>query len=169
METQMKEVTLRQAIEIAIAAEQFNQQMFLGLAAKFRQRADLVAFWNLYAADEVRHAQWIQGLEAGLDEAALSRTVDPQTIRSLQAVSNLSVEKALQQVNDLEDAYQLVSEVENGETNAIFRFLFENFERDAQMRDFLRAQLDKHISRLTNELPRYYRSVLTRRGIKAVD
>ena len=85
----------------------------------------------------------------------------------LQAVTGFSVEKALLGVKDLEDAYQLVNDIENGETNAIFKFLLDNFETDEQMRDFFRAQLNKHIARLSIKLPAQYKGILSLKAIQA--
>jgi hypothetical protein len=78
------------------------------------------------------------------------------------------VEKALPGVKNLEDAYQLVNDIENGETNAIFQFLLDNFETDVQMRDFLLAQLNKHITRLSIDLPVQYKGILSRKAIQAL-
>jgi hypothetical protein len=90
-------------------------------------------------------------------------------VELLQAVAGFSVEKALLGVKNLEDAYQLVNDIENGETNAIFQFLLDNFEADVQMRDFLRAQLNKHIAKLSIDLPVQYKGILSRKAIQALE
>jgi hypothetical protein len=72
-------------------------------------------------------------------------------------------------VKDLEDAYQLVMDLENGETNAIFQFLLTNFETDKRIRDFIRAQLNQHVDRLSIEPPAGYKGIMARRSIKATD
>ena len=102
-----------------------------------------------------------------VNDYQLSRLVDAHTVELLQAVNGFSVEKALLGVKNLEDAYQLVNDLENGETNAIFQFLLDNFETDVQIRDFLRAQLNQHISRLSIDLPVQYKGILARKAIQA--
>jgi hypothetical protein len=72
-------------------------------------------------------------------------------------------------VKNLEDAYQLVNDIENGETNAIFQFLLNNFEADVQMCDFLQMQLNKHIAKLSIDLPTQYKGVLSRKAIQALE
>jgi protein involved in sex pheromone biosynthesis len=84
-------------------------------------------------------------------------------------VTGLSVEKALLGVKNLEDAYQLVNDIENGETNAIFQFLLDNFEPDEHMQVFLRAQLNKHIAKLSIDLPIQYKGRSYRTTIQALE
>lgn len=163
----MDNVTVTRAFEIAISAERAAQQLFQGLEAKFAHYQDVAAFWGQYADDELKHAEWLENLQARLTTEQLSGLVDNHTVELLQAVTDLSVEKALRGVKDLEDAYQLVNDIESGETNAIFQFLLNNFETDEQMRDFLRMQLTKHVSKLSIDLPVQYKGTLARRAIRA--
>ena len=163
----MDNVTVAQAFEVAIAAEKAAEKLFLGLEAKFARHADVATFWKGYALDEVQHAKWLEGLKARQTAEQLSSLVDAHAVELLQAVSGLSVEKALLGVKNLEDAYQLVNDIENGETNAIFQFLLDNFETDEQMQVFLRAQLNKHIAKLSIDLPVQYKGILARKAIQA--
>jgi hypothetical protein len=165
----MDNVTVAQAFEAAISAERAAQQLFQGLEAKFVHYEDVAAFWGQYAKDEAKHAEWLVGLQARLTPEQLSGAVDDYTVELLQAVAEISVEKSLLGVKNLEDAYQLVNNIESGETNAIFQFLLNNFETDAQMRDFLRIQLNKHIAKLSIDLPARYKGILSRKAIQALE
>lgn len=165
----MKDVTIAQAFDVAISAERAAEMLFQGLAAKFAPYQDVAAFWKQYADEEVKHAEWLEGLKAKLTTEQLSSSVDAHTVGLLRAVTDFSVEKALGGVKDLEDAYQLVNEIENGETNAILQFLLDHFEADVPMHEFLRAQLNKHIARLSTDLPVPYKGVLSRKAIRALE
>jgi rubrerythrin len=165
----MEDITIAQAFEVAISAERVAQKLFQGLEAKFAYYEDVATFWKQYADDEAKHAEWLEGLKARLTTEQLSGLVDAHTVELLQAVTEFSVEKALFGVKDLEDAYQLVSNIESGETNAIFQFLLNNFETDVQMRDFLRIQLNKHITKLSIDLPAQYKGILSRKAIQALE
>jgi hypothetical protein len=165
----MDKVTVAQAFEVAIATERAAERLFQGLEAKFAHHEDVATFWKQYALDEAKHAEWLEGLKGRLTTEQLSRPVDAHTVELLQAVAGFSVEKALLGVKNLEDAYQLVNDIENGETNAIFQFLLDNFEADVQMRDFLRAQLNKHIARLSIDLPVQYKGIISRKAIQAFE
>ena len=67
----------------------------------------------------------------------------------------------------MQDAYELVNEIESGETNAIFRFLVDNFKADEKMRDFLRTQLNRHVARLSIDMLTQYLGSATRQNVKA--
>lgn len=165
----MDKVTAAQAFEVAIAAERAAESLFRGLEAKFARHEDVAAFWRQYALDEVQHANWLEDLKARQTAEQLTSLVDTHTVELLQAVTGISVEKALLGVKNLEDAYQLVNDIENGETNAIFQFLLDNFEADEQMQVFLRAQLNKHIAKLSIDLPIQYKGTLSRKAIQALE
>jgi len=165
----MDKITAAQVFDIAIDAERSAEKLFQGLEAKFTHHQDVAVLWKQYALDEAGHAKWLEDLRAKLTTEQLSRSVDAHTVGLLRAVTGFSVERALRGIKDLEDAYQLVNEVENGGTNAVFQFLLNNFEVDMQMREFLQAQLNKHIARLSLELPAQYRGILARRSIQALE
>lgn len=165
----MDDVNVSRAIEVAIAAERAAESLFLGLEAKFAHHEDVAMFWSEYALEEAKHAEWLEGVKARLTKDQLSRQVDSHTVGLLQAVTEFSVKKSLLGVKNLEDAYQLVNDIENGETCAIFQFLLNNFEADVQTKDFLRTQLSKHIARISVDLPEQYKDVLVRMGIRALN
>jgi hypothetical protein len=165
----MSKITVAQTIETAIAAERAAERLFVGLQARFANHADVVDFWKLYASDEVRHAEWLEELRSRLTPDQLTGVVDVETVNLIEVVSKISVEELLAGIHNLDDAYQLVNEVENGETNALFQFLLNNFEPNGQMRDFLHAQLSKHVARISIELPESYNSAVARRAIRALE
>ena len=162
----MSNITVETAFEAAIGAEKAAEKFFQGLEAKFSHNEEVSRLWKQYAEDEAMHANWLENLKAKLGRVELSKPVDEHTVQLLDIVAKISVKEALEKVHDLEDAYELVNEIENGETNAIFRFLIDNFEADEKMRDFLREQLNEHVGRLTLDLPPQYRGAATRRKIK---
>jgi rubrerythrin len=161
------ENTISEAFNVAIQAEHTAERLYQELERKFALHEEVAAFWRLYATEEGRHAEWMKDLKTRLTVELLSAPVDERTLALMNAVNQFSLKKALKNVNDLEDAYQLVMDLENGETNAIFQFLLINFETDERIRDFIRAQLNQHIARLSIELPTGYKSIMARRAVKA--
>ncbi len=93
---------------------------------------------------------------------------DPLMLQAALKLSEFSVDHALKRIQNLDDAYELASELENSETNAIFEFLFMNYYTDANTVTFLRSQLREHVTRLADSLPAAYRSRETRQGIRAI-
>jgi hypothetical protein len=104
-----------------------------------------------------------------VEQAFVVSIKNEETVAQLEVARRFSAEKALQSVKNLEDAYILVNDIESGETNAIFKFLLDNFEADARTRDFLRRQIDKHIASLSLNLPTDYKGVSTRKAMLTLD
>ena len=165
----MDSVTIGQTFEVALAAERAMERVFRGCAIKFAAHAELAPFWDHYAQDEVMHAEYLERLRIRLPAEKLARPTDERTVANLRAVSAFSVEKALAGVHNLEDAYQLIHELESGETNAIFEFLLINFETDKRMAAFLRTQLNQHVNHLQSDLPVQYQDATARQMVQATD
>ncbi len=165
----MTNMTVEQAFVAAIEVERCTEQLYQGLSAKFAHHPDVAEFWNIFAIDEAKHGEWLERTRTRLSPEQLALPVDEDTEAQLKVLLRFSVEKSLAQVRNLEDAYILVNDIENSETNAIFKFLLDNFEPDVRTRDFLRRQIDKHISSLSLNLPLDYRGILTRKAMLALD
>ncbi len=158
---------VEEAINQAIQAEKAAEKLYLGLENKFNDEPEAAQFWREFAQDEAQHVEWLAEFRDRLAKSKLAKMVDLRTEELLYLVNLFSAEKALAGVQNLADAFELVNDLENGETNAIFHFLIENFEVDKNIRDFLLAQLEQHISRLSTNLPLPYRNILARQSIKA--
>jgi rubrerythrin len=160
-------ITVEEAIDEAIQAEKAAEKFYLGLEIKFCDQPEVAQFWREFAQDETDHIEWLIKFKKRLSKRKLKKMVDRQTHKLLNVGYLFSAEKALEEVNNFADAFELVIDLENGETNAIFRFLLDNFEMDKHIHSYLSAQLEQHISRLSTNLPVQYRNVLARQAIKA--
>jgi rubrerythrin len=145
--------TVAELIKLAIAAEKTAEELYQGLEAKFAHQEDAAAFWRRYAGEEAMHAAWLEQLQESLTSEQLAAQADPSILESANRALQVSVDRRLKEVENLEDAYQLVHELENSETNAVFDFLITNFSEDAKTQTFLRSQLKDHIGKLTTDFP----------------
>jgi rubrerythrin len=161
--------SIDQLFEMAIAAEKASEALYHGLQRKFAFNPELAAFWERYAIEEAGHAMWLTRLRDRADPAQLSAPADPLLLRDVRKALVLGVDRRLEGVKDLNDAYELVNELENSETNAIFDFLITNFAEDEEAVAFMRAQLAEHIGRLVHGFPAAFRSAGRRREVKALD
>lgn len=155
--------------EMAIAAENANRELFLGLASKFAHHQEVADFWSEYAQGEVIHAQLLEQIRGGLSPEQLAAPADPYQVENAYKALRLQVEPALEGVDNLEAAYQLVHEVEHSETNVVFEFLISNFSSDRRAQSFLRSQLGEHIARLTHGFPAAFKQAARRREIMALE
>jgi rubrerythrin len=162
-------MTVEQAVKEAIQAEKTAEEVYLGLEQKFRGEPEIAAYWKQFAVDEANHAGWIHDLTANLSAGDLQKPVETQTEYLLYKVGLLASESVLSSIHNLGEAFDTATSLENGETNAIFCFLIDNFAVDQHIRDFLLAQLAQHIHRLTTNLPLPCRNIAARQEVKALD
>jgi len=160
-------MTIEQAFAEAIQAEKSAEHLYLGLAQKFSSMPEVASFWRLFATEEATHFEWLNNLAARLSQSDREKLVDTHTQDLFYEVRLFSWENALASIHDLAEAFEEVNDLENGETNAVFRFLIDNFEVDKSIRDFLLAQLAFHIARLSTNLPVPFRDILNRQATKA--
>ncbi len=159
--------TVNDLFEYAIALEKAAESLYLAFEKMFSQDPEVAAFWHRYADEEDGHALYLENVRAGLDADRLSQPADPGMLEKvLHCIAQASSVK-LDEIENLDDAYQLAVELENSETNAVFEFMIVNFSTDelAKAHKFLRTQLSTHIGRLDNEFP--YMSRLARQHILA--
>jgi len=149
--------TIADLFALAIAAETSAAELYRGLAAKFADYSDVTEFWQRYVTDEITHARWLARLQGNLSVEQLAARADPAMLENARHAANVSVEALLDDVRTLEDAYELVNDLENSETNAVFEFLISSFPTDADVLSFLRTQLMEHINRLVTAFPERFR------------
>lgn len=163
------QATVAELFELAIAAERTAEDLYRGLAVRFVHHREVADFWGEYAAEEAGHAQWLERLRDSLSPEQLSAPADPLMLRNARRLRQFSVENALQGIRNLEDAYQLVNELENSEINVVFEFLITNFSSDEKAQSFLRSQLREHVARLAREFPTQFKGVVVRQSIEALE
>jgi hypothetical protein len=130
--------TVADLFALAIAAETSAAEFYRGLAAKFSEYGDVAEFWQRYVTDEISHARRLARLQGNLSVEQLAARADDE-------------------VQTLEDAYELVNDLENSETNAVFEFLISSFPTDPDVLSFLRTQLTDHVDRLVTAFPERFR------------
>lgn len=160
----MSQVTFSQVVTTSIAAEKTFEQLYRRLAEMFAEYPEVVEYWLKYAREEAGHARWMEKVNETATPEELNTPIDMATSEMVRTVANFSVEKALAGIKNLEDAYQLAVDLENSETNAIFSFVIQNVSLEASTADFLRKQLQEHISQIASRLPEQYNSQVTRQA-----
>ena len=149
--------TVADLFALAIAAETSAAEFYRGLVAKFADYSDVAEFWRRYVTDEIAHARWLARLQGNLSVEQLAARADVRMLENARHAANVSVEALLSEVHTLEDAYELVNDLENSETNAVFEFLILSFPTDPDVLSFLRTQLMEHVDRLVNAFPERFR------------
>jgi rubrerythrin len=162
--------TVGKLFEYAIGLEKGAEALYKQLESMFSGYPEVALFWKNYANEERGHAEYLERIRNGVDANRLSRQADSAIFAKVNQCLNKSAQIKLEDIKTLEDAFQLATEIENAETNAIFEFMILNFSTDelAQSHKFLRTQLSAHITRLENEFPNPYKSRVARQGVLVI-
>ena len=163
------EATVAELFEMAVTAEKAAEALYRWLEAKFAHYQEVADFWGKYAAEEAGHARRLEHLRDRLSPGQLSAPADPRILKDARKILQFSVENTLRAIRNLEDACQLVHELESSETNAVFEFLITHFSSDEETQSFLRSQLKDHIARLTVGFPTQFQSAMRRQEAKALE
>ncbi len=160
--------TVTELFDLAIAAEKAAEELYHKLEAMFAHHREVADFWSKYATEEAKHALWLKRIRDTSSPEQLSAPADPRVLQDARKILQFSIENRLQDIENLEDAYQLVIELENSETNAIFEFLVNHFASDDKTQCFLKSQLNEHIARLTTDFPTQFKSAANRRAVEVL-
>ena len=160
--------TSGQLFDLAIQAEQVAEAGYRRLARIFEHHAGVAEFWLGYAEQEAQHARWLAQIRERFSPLELESPEDPAMVERLRQVTDLSVEELFASVQTLDDAYLLVSDLENSETNVVFEFLVDRYAQDARAQTFLRAQLRDHVGDLMVGFPARFGNAEARRSVNAV-
>ena len=156
MQNQPGSQTVATLIELAIAAEQASQELYVRLTQKYSYRPQVADFWQKMSLDENAHARSLEKIRDSLTTEQLQAPVDPVVLEQAKRNASLSVEDKLNSISTLEDAYQLAHELEHSEINTVFEFITAEFISLDVQREFVAAQLKKHVARL-GEFPEAYK------------
>jgi hypothetical protein len=116
----------------------------------------------------VGHAQALQNLQDQLSAEKLSELTDVGMMNAARCSLQAGQEVTATEITDLQMAYELASELESGETNAMFEFLITHFSQDKKTQVFLRSQLRDHVAKLMLEFPERFGEAVLRKEIKAI-
>ena len=154
-------------IELAIQGEKLAETFYLRLEKKFSRNPDVAQFWHSYASEENGHARWLIRLRERVDAERLNQPAEPEVIQQAERALATPIDRLLDDVHTLQDAYNIANELEHSETNAVFEFLISHFAEDSQTHTFLREQLNQHVGRLMIDFPQQLGTGTLRRGIQA--
>ena len=159
--------TVEDLLTLAIQIEKLCERMYRRMEGMFPSEPQVAAFWRNYADEEAGHARWLEKLQTKSTPEQLTQKADATVLSAAERMLEFATTHALKTVNNMEDAYQLATELENSETNVIFEFLIENYADDPATVTFLRLQLQGHMANLEKKIPAQFQSKSARQGLKA--
>ena len=159
--------SIDELFEQAIAIEQTAQHIYEQFARLFAQHSDVAAFWTQYAADEARHARWLDRLRESLTPDQRAAPADSQLLTTARALVQSAESQPLNRIFDLNDAFQLAHYLESSEVNTIFVFLVKAFDTDPEIEEYVHAQIKDHVEHLSVEFPQAFGGMYSRLSVLA--
>ena len=157
--------TVDEMLQMAVKAERIAESVYDAFGKMFINNPEVARFWTRYADEEAGHARWMESLHRRASPEQLAVPANDEMWMLLTRLVNTDISELIGRVHNLQDAWDLANELENGETNIIFQFLISNFSKDAYTLGFLRTQLRDHMNHLMIDLPMQFSDVNVRRTI----
>jgi hypothetical protein len=162
--------TIGELFEYAIALERAAETMYKQLEKMFSHYPEVAHFWKRYSGEEHAHAAYLERMRIRMDASRLPQQADVTMLQNARHQLERTSPDRLANILTLEDAYQLATELESSEVNAIFEFMIANFSTDElEQSHFLREQLSSHIARLEIDFPTSYKSSDVRQKVLALN
>jgi len=164
-----KKETLSEVFQLAITAEEAAENLYRHFAKLFAQHPEVAHFWKTYADEEAGHAHYLRKLYNELPPERLAERANSSMLKITHKLRRRLIKSHLNEIQTLEDAYQLASEFENSEVNSLFMFILSNFTPPERLKSqaLMRSVLNEHIHKIL-ELPAPYNSRAVRQEIKAL-
>jgi rubrerythrin len=135
-------------LELAITAEQNNKKFYQGLSKKFFNMPSIAYFWQGMVMEEVQHTQELENIRNSLSPEQLSAPADPSTLEKAKRVLEFSVTDSLSSIATLDDAYEIVRDLEHSEVNVVFSFIMSEFIPSEKQKEFIMWQLENHTQKI---------------------
>ena len=105
--------------------------------------------------EEVQHSQELENIRNSLSPEQLSVPADPSTLEKAKRVLEFSVTDSLSSIATLDDAYEIVRDLERSEVNVVFTFIMSEFIPSEKQKEFVMWQLENHTQKIV-KFPEIY-------------
>jgi rubrerythrin len=163
-----RSATVDELIRLAVQAERSTEILYRRLTRMFAHVVEIAQFIERYAAEESGHVIWLENLLGILSPEKLAAPAIPLIYQDALRISQNPLEKRLVEVETLDDVYNLMVEVANGEANQVLKALINTYYEDEKTRDFLQEHLSQHMQRISTKFPPQYATPKARQAVKAV-
>ena len=156
--------TLGGLFEVVFVYEAAAYDLYLGLAEKFAAHPSISEFWKTMAAHEQSHIRTLKQAFESLSPQDIESSVNPKIVEKVRSLPDLSVEDILMSIDNLEDAYQLVNEIENSAVNIRFIFLTQKLFNSKTHKRPIVDSINQHLQSLMS-FPLTFGGAAIRRNI----
>ena len=139
------------AIEIEYMAARFYE----ALTDLFPHMPGIAVFWRGLTADEMEHALILEETRKRLTPEQIESPADPKMWKSLTQIHQKLSKNLIEEIETLDDAYELAHDLEFSEVNAIFQFLTTECIPHETRIEFVRLAIQRHQSKLLDFTQNY--------------
>ena len=152
--------------DLSIAIEKEMVAFYCRLRQLFGNLPVIRDFWEEMRDEEIEHILQLRQLKESLSDQQIADPVDPARFEKILRTLRELKKTADEPIDDLDQAYELAHEWENGEINRIFLFLAEKYIGDKARMKIAEEMIDNHLERLMEFIPRY-QTAADREGVRA--
>ena len=142
--------TIEEEFQAAIKCENLAEAVYREFMKKFAHVPEIVKFWDDMARDEADHAKYLEEVMESLTNEERSRPADSKLMQELGEILALRLEDITGKIENLNDAFNFTSELEDSEVNAAFKILMNGFVKQKERRTFFINAVTVHLARLTD-------------------
>jgi len=141
--------------DLSIAIEKEMVAFYCRLRQLFGNLPVIRDFWGEMRDEEIEHIVQLRMLRDSLPSEKLSEEVDPAWVEKGVRILGEIQSSFEEPIANLNQAYELAHEWENGEINRIFLFLAEKYIGDKARMKIAEKMIDNHLERLMEFIPGY--------------
>ena len=135
---------------LAVTAERQAGNYYGFLVKHFAGHTEVAAFWQKMQQEEESHQKLLESLQASLTYEQAQTPADPPVLEKARRVMDFWTQAKLRYVKNLDEAYELVKELEFFEINIVFTYLVETFLPSEERKQAILNALKKHQNHLTD-------------------
>lgn len=144
--------TVAELFEIAINLETAGEGIYGYWQELFADYPKVSAFWKEYQEEELHHARLLQKIRANLTPEQLAAFADLEVYQAALNVQE-DTKHINKDVETLDEALELASQIENSEINTILEFLVTHFSQEETTKEMVHHQMREHVETLNNLSP----------------
>jgi len=140
-----KRYTLSEVIKVGIQSEKKLQMIYMNFSNLFMNLAEIRDFWRELSNDEKMHAKCLEQLKFNRED--LFKMVDGVIQEKVASLENISVDKLLLKVKNLDDAFEIMHKLEHSEIDFMFEFLMGKSIDSQDRMEIINCKIRKHYAK----------------------
>jgi hypothetical protein len=150
MEQPGAEHTVEHLFELAVKIEHQASLLYETFSKMFSHFPELDDFWRTMIDEESAHERLLQDARDLLSPAQLQAPADDRMMRDATRVRRLFADDLNETIQTLDDAYELMHNLEYSEMNAIFQFLSSKWIPPSKQHNLIHGVIEKHLEYLSS-------------------